>query len=118
MPCLRQTSTTVSPDSASRSTLKISSSPCPRLPISWSPPPLQGTTKGRNLSTSKRLSFWVLGHARLQRQLHDPPLLLYRRPRPCPTHELSVEPQPASIPVGRIERLRRESAQPKRACTV
>src|SRR3954469_12387415 len=67
MPCLRHTSTTVDPASASRSTRRISSSVCPRLPIPTSSSSLQDNHGGRELSTSKRLSFWVLGqrHRRL-----------------------------------------------------
>jgi len=60
--CLRQISTTVAPDSASRSTRRISSSPCPRFPISRFSFPSSENHGGQKLSTSCRLSFWVLGH--------------------------------------------------------
>src|SRR5262245_25402662 len=64
MPCLRQTSTTLSPDSASRKTRRISSSLCPRFAILQFSSSFQRTTTDHFLSTSKWLSFWVLGQVR------------------------------------------------------
>ena len=60
MPCWRQTSTTLSPDSASRNTRRISSSLRPRFAISQFLLSFQRTTTGRHFSTSLWLSFWVL----------------------------------------------------------
>jgi hypothetical protein len=68
MPFFRQTSTTLSPDSASRKTRRISSSLCPRLAILQFSSRFQRTTTGHSLSTSKWLSFWVLGQGNMRNQ--------------------------------------------------
>jgi hypothetical protein len=62
IPCLRQISTTVSPDSASLRTRRIASSLCPRFAIFRPSSLLKRTTTSCRLSTSERTSFWVLGH--------------------------------------------------------
>ena len=56
----------VAANSASRNTRRISSSLCPRLPISGSPLVLPENHHKLNSSTSTRLSFWVFGHFRRQ----------------------------------------------------
>jgi hypothetical protein len=84
IPCLRQIATTVSPDSTARNTRRIASSLCPRFAIPWLSSPPQRTTTGRDLSTSRRLSFWVLGQSGID-QLQEATMLqspLGRRPSP------------------------------------